>query len=64
MNYALQARIHKLESTLAQLLHEKDRDPDEQVNSMIDLKMCISSPSGSDHVVTKFELYSYHNAKC
>jgi hypothetical protein len=47
---ALQARIHELESTLARLLHEKDRE-DSGSKSMVDLTMWMSSPNAPGDAV-------------
>ena len=52
MNNTLQARIHELESTLARLLHDKDKDAEGPPKSIVDLKMWMSSPIAADHSVS------------
>jgi hypothetical protein len=52
MNNNLQTRIQELESSLARLLHAKGKEDGGQSKSMVDLRMWMSSPYGSDHVVT------------
>ena len=55
----LQRRINELELTLARHLHEKAKEGSGlgRNKPMVDLTMWMSSPGGSEHVVT-FQFFS------